>query len=302
MKYFKTEASRTAKRYIITKESFSEHTEHKFPFEQRNASSKFTQYGICPSCLNPIQLIGLSHEIKVSPHGKHTGSSIKGIGEWNQRTYEYCPFAARTHYIAPNEHDLLPDIDSSMVDLYDLLKTQFDRAVYVIKKDFHICCSSKIWKKALNSFVANRIYCYPWLSESNLPYILALRGLHLQNCIGQFFEKDSNIYNALSKHPAVEWQGSETYKYQKLWHKKGMYLNLIYRLTNHKQKAIEGKTLIESLDFCIDNKETGETVYQEKIEFDETFFMNLICANGGKRDTELLKIANEEMPPLQPTI
>lgn len=302
MKYFKTEASRKAERFIISAKSFTEHTKHQFPYEQRGITQQYSQYGLCPSCLNPIQLIGISHKTKVTPHGKHTGKRVEGLADWNQPKYAYCPFASHSSYVTPNEEDLLPDIDQGTIELYDLLREQFDRAVYVIQKAFHIQCSPNFWKKTLRTFTANRIYCYPWLTESNLPYILALRGIHLNRCVGQCFEIDSDIHHALSNYSGVVWQKCNYKNYERLWHQENVFLNLIFRLTNHKQKAMEGKVLKETLDFCIDDKRTRQTVFQDTIEFDETYFMNLVRANRGFRNQTLLQIATDEMPPLQPTV
>lgn len=79
MKYFKTEDTRTAPRYEITTKVFEEVTGHRHPFEQVNHNRTISQYGICPSCLNPVQLIGIAKQIKVSPYGKHTGKNIAGF-------------------------------------------------------------------------------------------------------------------------------------------------------------------------------------------------------------------------------
>ena len=161
MKYFKTEASRKAERHIITKDSFELYTNSKYPFEQRTSKGTLSQYGICPSCLNPIQLIGISHEIKVSPHGKHTGKDIIGLPKWEHQRYIYCPYAKNSEYIAPNEQDMLPDIDENIVELYDLVREQFDRVVYVIENVLNIKCSPFFWRKALQLYVNNHVYCYP---------------------------------------------------------------------------------------------------------------------------------------------
>lgn len=299
MKYFKTEASRKANRYTITKESFILHTNNKFPFEQITSKGTLSQYGICPSCLNPIQLIGISHEIKVSPHGKHTGKNIKGLPEWKQRRYIYCPYAKHSDYVAPNEQDTISDIDKNVIELYNLLKEQFDRAVYVVQNALHIQCSYDFWRKALLSYVNNRVYCYPWLTESNLPYILALRGLQQGNCFGQRFEVNSDVYKAVSKHSNVAWADVQSKDY-KMLQNNGNYLKLVFRLYNHQQKAIEGKELRESLHFCIDDNATFKTVFEQKIEFDETFFINIINSDNSEqyRNKKLLSIAAELMPPL----
>ncbi|MBR5087933.1 MAG: hypothetical protein IK093_00745 [Ruminiclostridium sp.] len=301
MKYFKTEASRASKRHIITAESFERVTERKFPFEQSNSKGKFSQYGICPSCLNPIQLIGISHEVKVSSHGKHTGKTIEGFPEWKQMKYKYCPYAKNGAYVAPDNDTLLPTIDKDVIALYDMLLHEFDRVVYVIEKDFDFRGSKNFWKKALQRYIENKVYCYPWLTESNLPYIFALRGIHQINCIRQKFRIDSDPYKALSLLPDIIWEESEKPDYYYLSNKPGKYINLIFRLTNHKQKAIDGNALIESLEYCIDDKNTMKTIFKKKIEFDETFFTNLIQNKSSTyRREDLLKIT-EQMPRLQMT-
>ena len=300
MKYFKTEASRLAERYVIDPEMFEEVTERKFPFEQPNSRGKFSQFGVCPSCLNPIQLIGISHEVKVAPHGKHTGKTIKGLPQWDQKKYIYCPYAKHGEYVNPDDTSLLPTIDKNVVELYDLLLNEFDRVVYVIEKDFGFRGSERFWEKALNRYYENKVYCYPWLTEANLPYIFALRGMHQINCFGQRFRTGSEPYKALSLHPDILWQPSNTPDFCFLSNKQGKFSNLMFRLTNHRQKATEGCVLRESLQYCIDDKATGETVFQKTLEFDETFFTNLIRKPSGTyRKKNLLEIANQ-MPRLQP--
>lgn len=299
MKYFKTEASRRSERIIITKESFEVHTKNKFPYEQITNKGSLSQYGICPSCLNPIQLIGVSHEIKVSPHGKHTGKTIKGLPNWKYQRYVYCPYAKHSEYVEPNEHDLIPDIDENVIELYELLREQFDKAVYVIQKTFRIRCSKNFWRKVLQKYVNTYVYCYPWLTESNLPYILALRGMQQESCLGQRFEVDSEVFQAISKHPCAAWADVKDEGY-KMLQNNGNYLKLVFRLTNHQQKAVEGKELKESLIFCIDDNISLKTVYEKKIEFDETYFTNILNSEKGKNvwDQDLLDIAAGLMPPL----
>ncbi len=97
MKYFKVQALRTALRYDITRESFEEATGNKFPYESRDSDGRISQFGVCPSCLTPIQLIGLVREIKVSSYGKHTGKAIEGVARWNQIKYEYCPYLSNNN-------------------------------------------------------------------------------------------------------------------------------------------------------------------------------------------------------------
>ena len=61
MKYFKVKAERTAQRYEISLKKFIKETDRNYPFEQVNKSKTISDYAICPSCLNPIQLLSLIH-------------------------------------------------------------------------------------------------------------------------------------------------------------------------------------------------------------------------------------------------
>ena len=42
----------------------------------------------------------------------------------------------------------------------------------LFQKELGIRCSTMFWRKVLNQFLVNEVYFYPWLTESNLPYIL----------------------------------------------------------------------------------------------------------------------------------
>jgi hypothetical protein len=297
MKTFKIIATRTAPRYEITPDKFIKVTKNKHPFEQRNAQGEFLQYGICPSCLNPIRLIGISREIKTKPYGKHAGKSIDGLPQWNYRKYEYCPFAAKNDRRNPCDEERLPEFDDQAAELYNLLKEQFDRVVYVIKNELNIQCSTAFWTSAFKQYIADGFYLYPWLTESNLPYIFAYRGLHHQKIYRQSFLKDSDIYTSLVNYPGVAFEKTSGSNYEQLVNKDGCFLELYFRFYGHKHKVSEGETLRESMIFCIDDRRTNKTVYECVIEFDEMFFMNLInkANNENKRQIRFLEIA-DKMP------
>lgn len=301
MKYFKTEASRYAERYEITPENFVRVTKGKYPFEQRSEEGELLTYGICPSCLNSVQLMGIVHEIKNRPHGKHTGKSINGFPVWNQRKYEYCPFAVKNRR-KPNDDEKSDEIDDSVIELYNLLREQFDRVVYVIGKEFGILCSGDFWEKTLNQYLVNKAYCYPWLTEANLPYIFAYWGMRHQNLYKQKFLEGSELYNVLANYPDVDFRKAYG-NYYRLEKKNGSFIKLWFRFINHTYKVSNGEELKESMLFCVDNIDTGETVFEKRIEFSETYFMSLInkAENENKRQQWLLDIANRLMKPLKCT-
>lgn len=265
-------------------------------------NSVFSQYGICPSCLNPIQLIGLMHKIKVSPYGKHTGKNINGLPDWNYHKYEYCPFAAKSDRREPSDKFEVLEITDDIIELYNLLKTQFDRIVYIASKELGMKFTDNFLRTALKQYLNDRMYCYPWLTESNLPYMFIYRGMHQQNILGQRFLKGSPLYNALKSHDNVSFARlalSQNSNYMILT-KKNKFLKLQLRFSHHTQKAIEGETLKETMKIYIDDMVSGNVLYQSKIQFSETYFINMINKkeNADKRQQRILDIANELMPDL----
>lgn len=303
MKYFKSCAARTAPRYEVTEDNFTAATERKYPYEQVNKQSKIQQYGICPSCLNPVQLIGILHEIIPTPYGKHTGKRIPDLAQWNQRKYEYCPYASKNERREPDDEERLPEIDESIIELYDLLRSQFDRVVYILGKELGIQCTSYFWRTALNQYLVNRAYCYPWLSEANLPYIFAYFGIRHQRLYKQKILVNSPLYEVLAAFPDADFikNDNTSSKYEQLINKDGQFLNLHFRFTDHKQSASNGQTLRESMLFFVDDRNTDTTIYQQKIEFEESYFMNIInkTENENKRQQWLLDISADIMQPLE---
>jgi len=306
MKYFKIEPSRSALRYEITHDNFEEITQNKYPYEQKNAKGGLIQYGLCPFCLNPIQLIGIERKIKCRPYGKHTGINIDGFPKWNQVKYEYCPFSEKRVKRKINDEDRLLEITDDVIELYELLKSEFDRVVYVVSDTLGIQCSRHLWESTLQQFLDDRAYCYPWLTESNLPYIFAYRGLQHKRIWRQRFAVDSKVFKAIKKYPNAIFVNPEDKngeeikdsKYKILLNKNG-FLNLRFRFTNHKQVSADGEALKESMLYCIDDADTGKIVFEQLIEFEETYFLNILNKeNKNKRQKWLLDIADKLMQPL----
>lgn len=126
--------------------------------------------------------------------------------------------------------------------------------------------------------------------------------MHQQNILGQKFLRDSPLYNALKSHDNVSFAMSNSSKNKDymILTKKYKFLKLQLRFSHHTQKAIEGETLKETMRIYIDDMVSGDVLYQSKIQFDGTFFINMINKkeNADKRQQSILDIANELMPDL----
>lgn len=304
MKYFKTNANASAESYEITPEDFKKHTGERIPFKTKNDKSGFSYYAMCPSCANPIQLIGINKKIKYRPYGKHTGLSVAGFPEWNYIKYQFCPYAADGHYREPDP-DERGIITEDTVILYDLLRSQFDRVAYIISKKTGCRFTSAFWRHALSSYCASEGYCYPWLTMANIPLVFLYIGVSHLNPYGQKFKISSPAYNALSRHKHIIFEDCREPHdkgYAILRSKGNDFLQLYIRVTEHRQHAKSGEELTETIFFCIDDEITRETIYQEKLCFEESYFRNLISKqeNEDKRQQWLLDLATENLPPIFP--
>lgn len=122
MKYFKTENSRMAKRYKITKQEFSKVTKRKYPFEQKKQSRGYF------SIWN-LSLLSKSN----TAYWCYKRNKAKSLWEahWKRyrRTskikYEYCLYAVKNDHKSPNNEERITEIDDNIVELYNLLKNQF---------------------------------------------------------------------------------------------------------------------------------------------------------------------------------
>lgn len=309
MRYFKTEAYCNARQYEINTDNFTTHTGNKRPYVQKN-NNTVSLYAVCPSCLNPIQIVGLAKKTKVKPYGKHTGKDIGGLPEWNFQKYQYCPYAKPGTRIAPNMDYDNTIIDEQAVELYNLSREQFDRIVYIMSKELGMRFSSEFLKKCIKTWCNNQFYTYPWLTEANLPYIFAYLCAGQYKIYGQSVYENTPIYNNLIKHPDVNLQPIHNKKdeetgYFKITNKPGKFIQMETRFTNHVQRAVQGEELKESMLFCIDvirnpgqkNEQYATTIHEQQIDFKETWFINMINnhKNNKKRDSYLLKLAGDNM-------
>lgn len=311
MKYFKIVASRSAKRYRIDVQTFKSITDNRYPYVKSDGST-IRRYGICPSCLNPIQLIGIARQTEIKPYGKHAGKGIKDLAEWDIIKYRYCPYAIKNYRKHPEKNTRLPVITEEVRDLYELLKTQFDRVIYVVSKELNIRCSFLFWRKALQQYLLSKMYCYPWLTETNLPYLFAYEGITQKNIYGQSVLVNSDIFHALSKYEHIRFKPTADNRYVSVI-SDGTYVKLVFRLTDHRQDIDENGELIESMRFCIDDIGTisvsdtagvvCKTLYDKKIIFKESYFMNIIHKYGAYRNRrqDYLNLAAQMMPPLHLT-
>ena len=66
-----------------------------------------------------------------------------------------------------------------------MLIANFDRVEYILFKELGLSFSSRFLKESIKQYYNNQAYLYPALTEVNLPYIFAYRGMTHNGIYGQ---------------------------------------------------------------------------------------------------------------------
>lgn len=302
MKTFKLRTGNN-KIHTIQKDIFEYETQQQPPYYVYGEKNELSQYAVCPACDNPIQIIGLYKPIKDgrSCYGKHHLNSISGLAVYNQQAYDYCPYSRNRFDVNENSRkERLTDYERK---IYDLMREQFDRVIYVLSKAIDIKILPSAARRMLETYVNGHGWLYSWSTLNNLPYVLG----HLtwsKTLYGQPVLRNSHLYEAIKlKCPSVEFTPHNYYNDYDIITKKenGAYIDLNYCIINHKRNIIDDQN-VETMQLLVTNGhgDNAEIVFQKQLEIDEAYFLNLINLPKDRsyRNETLINISAELMQPL----
>jgi len=314
MKYFKIKPGRN-KVYEVVKEEYIRATGNKEPYTQKKNGNE-SHFAVCPRCDNPVQLIGLySLKQKPRPHAKHTGkdvaiikngqnSVVSGLPRHNAAAYNYCPWASHRKYVDMGVN--IVETTEREIQLYEFIKSQFDRIVYIIEKELDMLFSVNFTRDMLTSFITNKGYLYPALSFDNAAWIVAYRGLIHQNIFKQCVKIDSPLYNSLrSKCKSIKFESNCRAGYSRISSQENSVTFLRANFLNHK---ISDDGYEEKIEFEVftkkgkgDKTSDFPTVFKKDLHVDPVYFSRLshMSRDNINRNQKLLNIADELMPPLK---
>ncbi len=257
-------------------------------------------YAICPICGNPIQMIALFRRTINSPraHGRHIAHDVPNLADYNHEAYDSCPYANPNAH-RPDRDARKRSIEGLPHDIYNLLREQFDRAIYLLKKKLPIFISKALAASMLDDYLATRGYLYVGASLQNLPWMLAYMGPS-RGLTGRFVKRETPLAQAIAdaKIPGCLLIGGEKEGYLKVARAKGTFLELKFCFIAHSRK-VQDHQLSETLDFVVNyGKGTPpRRIYRETLQIDPTYFFNLVNLppERGQRTHELLALAAEKM-------
>lgn len=285
--------------HTIEQEIFERETFQKDPYYGLNAKNEPVQFAVCPGCDNPIEIIGLYKRLKNTdhPYGKHYPHSVYGLAKYNEQSYIYCPYSRKGETVTRDSRKSYTGEYER--EIYNLMRDQFDRVIYVLSKQLDIKITMNTARKMLEKYVRSKGWLYPWATLNNLPWVLGhlswAKSLYQQPVL-----KNSSLYEAIvNACPSAEFMPSQYYSgYEILGAKKGKYLNIEYCMINHKRR-IENDINVETMDFLVRESNRGyeNRFFEKQLTIDEKYFLNLVNLSDEQtiRNENLLKIAKEIM-------
>ncbi|WP_408914480.1 hypothetical protein [Brucella pseudogrignonensis] len=194
--HFKMHAGTPARSYEVTKDIVEETLGRREPwFRKGRERDDHRYFAVCPYCDNPIQLKGLYPKSNNSPrpHGSHTGKPQPGFPHFNQLDLQFCPYK-----IASNSHDVNSrrEMGEAARLIIELAINEFDRIVYLLRKDFGFQFSEKFAGKMLEGWFDAEGYLYTGAHLRNVPWMIAYFG-PTQSIYSQYVGRNKTLTDSI---------------------------------------------------------------------------------------------------------
>ncbi|MCL2841202.1 MAG: hypothetical protein FWE05_10575 [Defluviitaleaceae bacterium] len=280
-----------AKYIPIIQKQFEMATLKEYPYYQKNSKGELKQYAICPVCENPITVVGFynkNDKYKGKPHGRHRRYSLKGIAEYNQEAYDYCPLASRNQAYEKDARRPMT-YDKLANEIVSMLISQFDRVVYLLNKQMPFLFGATLLRSMLRTYFDALGHFFMGATLENIPWIFAYMSNN-QNLYGQKLYADSALANILRNCPEVTLKQDDESDLVRITASEDMFLNLTFAFVGYR-KCVRNHELVELMELCIWNGR--QQVYTQEIIFDTQHWFNLVNFGDGKRNQMLLKLAGE---------
>ncbi len=279
--------------HAITKENVEELLGRRPPwFRQGKFREDDRHFAVCPYCDTPIQLKGVykRQENSPQPYGSHTGTAIDGF-HFNALDLEFCPYKLTNH---AHDKGQRREMGPVAIQLMDVVISEFDRIVLILRDDFGFCFSDAFAGKMLDQWFDSEAYLYTGAHLRNLPWMVAYFAPAL-SLFGQPVGKNAEL-TTLIREKVPQANISE---FGRLDKGKSWYA-IELQCLHHKVQINEADgTLIESLTLRVQNfTKTNEaanapTIYKKQIFFNSERFEALIHTppERAQRNEILLQLA-----------
>lgn len=293
--HFKMHAGATAPVYPISKDNIEEMLGRRAPwFCAGQDRDDHRYYAVCPYCNNPIQLKGLYRRQVNSPrvHGSHTGKPQEGFPNFNLTDLEFCPYKLKGKKLDKSSRR---EMGEAAQRLIELAVSEFDRVVYLLRKDFGFPFSVKFARKMLEGWFDAEGYLYEGAHLRNLPWMIAYFG-PTQSLYKQFVGANE----ALSARIRRKIEGATISEEGQLSFAPGAWRRIDLQCYHHKatldgdEAELSERMKLRVQDFSNTNDPTeAPLIYSKFITFTPAEFERLIrkSAKNAYRNNRLIEIA-----------
>lgn len=279
--------------YEITPNNFDKLTNRTYPFVQKGANNKNQFYGVCPGCNNPIVLVSLyQNQSTTHPYGRHVMHNVPQIANYSQVGYDNCPYANKNN---KSNSKWLPSKSTIGLSNKLLLKEQFDRVIYILKKQTDTLFSTNLAKKMLDEYVNNTGWLYRGNTSDNLPWKFG-EVISAKSLGGQYVKMDSDIQKVIEQYYLDKGKNVECEeKVMKVpLGNSEVWLKFVFE---NFQSKLNGQHLQESIKFVVfDSSRGNKDIYKKELTVGPDFLINLMRKRNQKyRNNDLLKYADSKI-------
>jgi hypothetical protein len=268
----------------IERTAFERDTRKLEPWYQVSGN-KQREYAVCPACDNPIQIIGLYEELPHTnrPYGRHSERRISGF-EFEEDIFDWCPYIRKNKSKGSGEKRGEGGIS---LQILAIVLTQFDRVIYVIRKETGIWISPKIAVTMLENWIEAEGYRFHDATLRNIPWMFAYRSKGLSIFGQKISNGQDKLRQAITEripHARFDEKGRIA--------KGDQFYQVTWCFVDYRFKT-EDDSLIEMIEFEVCDGDRN-VVFDKTITFDPRYFANLInYSNPDKREPHLIAKAKE---------
>ena len=231
----------------INVENFEQLTRKRKPYHEVGKDGIPRDFGVCPACNNPIQLIGLYKKLENTdhPYGKHYNRSLS-FAPYNEAAYHFCPYSSNSREVKKESRK--KELTDYERNIYNAVREYFDLAVYIIQQDTGIYIGERMARRILEDYISEEGHMYYWATLYNIPWML-LYFLRPRPCYGLEVRTGSPLEVFLSSRKDVRLTQGRHKEYVKV-DKVNKFLNLKFVSILHKRQVIEDEVK-ETLHFNV---------------------------------------------------
>lgn len=280
--------------YEINAENFEKLTLKQEPYHKVGKDGVPRDFGVCPACDNPIQLIGLYKKLENTdrPYGKHYSRSLS-FAPYNETAYRFCPYSSNSREVTKESRK--KELTDYERNIYNAVRDYFDLAVYIIQQETGIYVGERMARRILEDYLSAEGHMYYWATLYNIPWML-LYFLRPRPCYGLEVKDGSALQIFLSEREDVCLTSGKHNGYVKV-DKANKFLNLDFVSILHKRQVVSDKVK-ETLHFNVflnNNIFPLKELFGLDLEINEFRFPALIQKTKYRKQW-LIDLAKEVLP------